>query len=200
MPSEPSAEPTAGSEPIPAEGKWSELISAEVLEDEVKSLQMATSQSVTTPGMFTAGGYKSVRRDFSILALLFAVIGEYDGNVRWRQQAPAVRDQLARAAANAKVSSIQAFNEAKQRKLDLNDLVRGGTPNTAKPAERMARWDRVCDRQPLMQRLTIASDERLAPWTASETEFRKHDGQDSPRGRDDAAARGGAHARWDGGQ
>ena len=104
--------------------------------------------------------------------MLFAVIGEYDGEVRWKDNAPMARDRFARAAANAKVSSIQAYNEAQQRKLDLQTLVRGGSLDGSTSTEPRAAWDRVCDRAPLMERLDTCYEQRLAPWMASAADFK----------------------------
>ena len=61
--------------------RWSAIVSAETLEDEVKALQMSVDALVTTPARFSSGGFSDVRREFSELAMLFAVIGEYDGGV-----------------------------------------------------------------------------------------------------------------------
>ena len=152
--------------------RWSAIVSADTLEDEVKALQISVDALLTTPARFSSGGFREVRREFSELAMLFAVIGEYDGNVRWKEIAPVARDRFARAAANAKVSSLQAFNEAKQRKLDLQTLVRGGTLDGSTSTGPRAAWDRVCDRAPLMERLDMCYEQRLAPWMASVAEFK----------------------------
>ena len=150
---------------------WSQVVSPETLEDEVKSLNLQVQKSVTTPGKFSGGGYQDVRRQFTVLATLFAVIANYDGKVRWIDQAPHARDAFARAAANAKVTSIQAFNDAKQRKLDLEELVRGGTLNSNKPASKENDWERVCDRRPLMQRIETGYREGLEIWAGKPSAF-----------------------------
>lgn len=157
-----------------AGSRWSEIVSARTLEDEIKSLQRAVQQSVTTPGRFNGGGYRDVRRQFTEVATLFAVITEYDGRVRWKEMAPLARDLFARAAANAKVTSTAAFNQAKQRKLDLEDLVRGGTLTSGKQPDRENDWSVICDRGPLMQRFTVSFDEGLMIWTSNESEFTKN--------------------------
>lgn len=153
---------------------WSKIVSPRTLEDEIKHLQIAVQQSVTTPGRFSAGGYQDVRRQFTELAALFAVIGSYEETVRWKKEAPLARDLFSRAASNAKVTSIQAFNEAKLRKLDLEELVRGGTLNMTRPVEAQNDWEKICDRGPLMQRIGIGYDEGLAVWTANSNEFKSN--------------------------
>lgn len=153
---------------------WSRVVSSRTLEDEIKKLQIAVQQSVTTPGRFSGGGYRDVRRQFTELATLFAVIGSYDGTVRWKKEAPLARDLFARAASNAKVTSIQAFNEAKLRKLDLEELVRGGTLNATRPIEAKNDWEQICDRGPLMQRIGMGFDDGLTVWTANSSEFKSN--------------------------
>lgn len=153
---------------------WSNYVSAQTLEDEVKSLQIDLQKSVTTPGKFSGGGYRDVRRQFTELATLFAVIGNFDRQVRWKESAPLARDLFARAAANAKVTSKQAFNDAKQRKIDLEELVRGGSIVSKRPAEKKNDWSKICDRGPLMQRFTGCFDEGLLVWTANENDFKKN--------------------------
>lgn len=153
--------------------RWSQFVTRETLEDEVKRLQIATLRTITTPGRFSSGGYKDVRRQFTELAALFAVIGSYDRDVRWKKVAPYARDLFARSAANAKVSSLQAFNEAKARRLDLETLVRGDAIHPSKPIEKKNRWTRICDRSPLMERFTASYDEGLLVWVSDEASFKK---------------------------
>ncbi len=159
-----------------AEYAWSKIISASTLEDEVKSLKLKVDQDVTTPAKFAGRGYKASRKNFSTLALVFAIVGEYDGDVRWKEDAPLARDYFARAAANCKVGSQQAFNEAKLRKQDLQDLIGGSSlSGTVTPAA--AKWDTVVDRNPLMQRLESAIQDKLQPMTASKSEFSANNDQ-----------------------
>jgi hypothetical protein len=152
---------------------WSKLIDAETLETEIKRLAQAVAQDVTSPPEFKGGAYQACRRHFSVLATLFAIAGEFDGEVRWRDAAPGLRDMFARAGYNCKVGTDQTYQEAQQRKQDLADLVSGSRPRAAE-AERAADWSQVTDRPPLMQRLNIAHEERLTKWLANEREFGRH--------------------------
>lgn len=160
----------------PAEAfSWSQLIDAETIETEVKRLAESVAKAVKTVGQFKADGYKLCRRDFSELAVLFGVAGEYDGQVRWQDVAPGMRDEFSRAGRNAKVGSDQTFQEASQRKQDLDDLVRGSRPQVP-AAERAADWGQVADRPPLMQRMNQAELGRLKPWLADQQQFQSHRG------------------------
>ena len=152
---------------------WSKLIDAATIESEIKRLSTLVDKDVTTPTEFKGGGYKLCRRDFSLLAALFAVTGQYDGDARWKEIAPGLREQFARAGYNCKAGSDQTFNEATQRKQELADLIHGNRPQAPK-AEAAVDWAHVADRPPLMQRLNIAEQERLTKWVADANNFKKN--------------------------
>jgi len=153
---------------------WSEIISQTTLEDYIKSMKLQVDENITSPGRFAGRGYKVSRRQFSMLAMLFAVVAEYDDEVRWQEYAPTARDQFARVAANSKVGTIQVFNEARQRKEDLQSLVGGGAIPLRPQSEAAATWENVCDRSPLMQWFDAIHSDKILPWTGSVREFNSH--------------------------
>ena len=150
---------------------WAEVISSEVIEDEIKAIKVRVDADVGTPSDFKGRGYKQARRHFSVLAMLFGVIGEYDGDIRFQESAPAARELFAKAARNCKVGSTPAYNEAKLRKADLQDLVSGSTVEAAGKIEKAAKWPNVSDRSPLMQRLEVSIQQKLQPMTSDKSEF-----------------------------
>jgi hypothetical protein len=150
---------------------WSAIISAATIEDEIKALKLQVDGEVTTPSDFAGKGYKLARRDFSMLAMLFGIAGEYDADVRWKKDAPAARDVFGRTAANAKVGTQQVFQEAKLRKDELTDLVSGSSPFGGKEADPKAPWKDVCNRSPLMQHLEVIWEPRLKPLLADKGQF-----------------------------
>lgn len=152
---------------------WSKLIDAETIETEIKRTGPELAKVAKSPSEFKGGGYKECRRHFSVLATLFAVSAEYDGDVRWQDAAPALRELFARAGHNCKAGSDQTFQEAVQRKQDLADLITGTRPK-AKEFDRKADWPKVTDRPPLMQRMNIAHEDRLKKWLANKSEFTAH--------------------------
>jgi hypothetical protein len=152
---------------------WSALIDADTIESEIKRTGAQVDKDVTTPTEFKGGSYKLCRRDFSLLATLFAVTGQFDIDVRWKDLAPGLRDLFARAGYNCKAASDQTYNEAKQRKQDVADLIHGSRLQLPK-AEAAVDWAHVADRPPLMQRLNIAQQERLTKWLADPGEFKRH--------------------------
>lgn len=130
--------------------RWENLISAESLEEEVKGTRLHFDSVVTTPGAFNSGGFQEARVDLSILAVLFAVIHDYNGEVRWKADAAAARDLIARTAFNCKAGSTQVYNEAKLRKHDLQDLISGsGLANPSSDPNND--WSAVVDRSPMMK-------------------------------------------------
>ena len=164
--------PAAGSGNAGLAGSgWAAIISATTIEDEVKALKLAVDQGVSTPSDFAGKGHKATRRDLSVLAMLFGIAGEYDGDVRWKNDAPAARDAFGRTAANAKVGTLQVFQEAKLRKEELQDLVGGGNPFSGKEAETKAAWKDVCARAPLMQHLEAIWEPKLKPLLADGSKF-----------------------------
>ncbi|WP_372721232.1 hypothetical protein [Novipirellula sp.] len=138
-------------------GDWDKLIAPTSLEDEIKRLKLHYDEVVSTPGAFKGGGYQDARLDLSILATLFAIINDYSGDVRWKDQAAAARDLIARTAFNCKAGSAQVYNEAKLRKADLQDLVAGsGLAN--RDAEPDNDWSMIVDRSPLMEYAELLKD------------------------------------------
>ncbi len=131
-------------------GGWADLISPTSIEDEVKRVKLHFDSVVTTPGAFKGGGYQAARLDLSILAVMFAIVQEHTADVRWKDQAAAARDLLARSAFNCKAGSNQVYNEAKLRKADLQDLVAGsGLSN--REGEKQNDWSMIVDRAPMME-------------------------------------------------
>ncbi len=166
-----SAETAAGQKTTdPANSAdWSTLIDGTTLEDEIKSLNQALAKTVTTPVKFKTT-YNDVRQTMALLSMSFAIVREYDSEVRWQDHAPAAQAALQKAETNARSNSQQAFNYCNARKFDLEDLVRGGSfAESEKPADELD-WSEVIGRSETMQRLET-SDELLKEWTADEKTF-----------------------------
>src|SRR5262249_10816547 len=142
------------------------------LEDEVKEQVAPLATAVQTATSFKGGGYKAAREGFTILAVVFGIIGEYDGEVRWQKNPASLRDLFGRASFNCQVGTDNSFNEAKLRSQDLADLVRGNTVEARKATDDF-QWPEIVHRPPLMKRMDRALRERLGPWTANKGELGK---------------------------
>ncbi|MFK7769967.1 MAG: hypothetical protein AB8B55_22355 [Mariniblastus sp.] len=155
--------------PASGEFTWSKLIARSVIEDEIKALQNKLIRDVTTPIKFKSE-YNKAHQSFSMLSMLFGIIRQYDGEVRWKKYSGAAQASFERAAANARVGTIQAYESCKRRKEDLQEMVRGGSfAGTDKPPETLD-WPVVVGRSPLMVRL-VDSKDTLKQLTSSESVF-----------------------------
>jgi hypothetical protein len=172
-----AASPTVTSgttSPAASSGGWSQLISSTTIEDEIKAIKREVDKNITTPSDFAGRGHKTIRREFSILAMLFAIIAEYEGDVRFKKDAPAARNLFARAANNTKAGgNTTVFSEAKTRKTDLDELL-GGSSLTTEGASEAPDWPTIIDRSPLMQRLETAFQGKVTPALSNKDEFAKN--------------------------
>jgi hypothetical protein len=153
---------------------WSKLIEAETLEAEVKRLSQAIASSVGKAGTFKSGGFKDARRDFSELAVLFAVTAQYDGDARWKDAAPGIRDELAQTAVSTNVGTDDSLRQAATASAGLADLVRGDRPPRSDATTDVTDWSHVAARPLSMQRLDIGHQERLTKWLADPATFRRN--------------------------
>ena len=155
-PASASAGPAAGG----GAGGWAKVISPATIEDEIKAIKLEVDKNVTTPSEFAGRGHKVIRREFSILAMLFAIINEYEGDVRFKKDAATARDLFGRTANNTKAGgNTNVFQEVKLRKGDLDELLNGSAPSAA--GDPLA-WDAIIDRSPLMQRLEMMFQKQSA--------------------------------------
>jgi hypothetical protein len=169
------AEAAALPEAAPAAGgfKWSSLVSADTLVDEIKHMKGIAAKAVASASDFKGGGYNDVRQAFSSIALCFAVIKGYDGDVRFKRDAAIARDLFARAGSNCKVGTQQSLNEAKARVADLDLLLQGNSlealpdGGAGEPS-----WSKIAARPALMSRLGTA-DEVASAAVASKEDFGK---------------------------
>jgi hypothetical protein len=151
---------------------WSQLITAEVIEDEVKQISRRLSTEIDKPGPFKGGDFKKARTSLSTLAFLFGVTAEYNAEIRWKAEAAGLRDRFSRAGFNCKVGTDQSYEQAKARRGELEDLIRGDRPSTT-PASTDQAWFKIADRTPLMQRLEAAVDGKISPAIGSAGNFRR---------------------------
>ena len=170
-PTKPSGFDTPGGEALPSESssKWSGLVSATTIEDEVKAIQKRLAMEVTTPVKFKSE-YAKAHQSFSMLSMLFGIVREYDSEVRWKRFASEAQISFERAAANSRVGTIQAYESCKRRKGDLEEMVRGGNFNASEKAPEELDWSAVIDRSPIMKRLQVSKD-LLKQLSANEKEF-----------------------------
>ncbi len=151
---------------------WPQLISAQVLEDEIKRSVTALAQALSTPSKFKSGRHRVARRLFSVNAVLLNIAAQYPEDVRFKRVAPALREAVARSGFNCKVNSDSAFQGARQALELLQSALRGEKIESGQGVEPVVPFPKAADRPPLMQRMEQAQQGRLAPWTASPSEFK----------------------------
>jgi hypothetical protein len=175
----PAAKPVGGAPVAPekvaeqpaeaAAGGWSGVVAGEAVESEVKRLLLQLEQDVTTPIKFKTD-YQKVRQAYSLLSMWFAIIFEYEGEVRWKQAAAVVQPACWRAAANARTDGEQAYQYARLRKEELQELVRGGSFGDAEKPIEAVDWSQVIDRVPTMLQLETSLN-NLKTLTANKGDF-----------------------------
>lgn len=160
-----------------ADNIWKKRIDTATIEDLIKSAKLRLDPAVTSPAKFASGGYQVARRDFTMLTVLFGVIEQYPGDVRWKHSAARAKSDFARIAENAKVGSLPAYNEAKAKHQTFGDLLNGVRLDP--PKEALATWSDTVDRVAAMQLLEWILRDSLNAAVASDGAFR--DGAEEAR-------------------
>ncbi|HEY5314685.1 MAG TPA: cytochrome c [Pirellulales bacterium] len=153
---------------------WSKLISADNLEAEVKAQVPLAAEAVKTNTNFKGNGREKAQTSFTVLATLFGVIAQYDGDVRWKKDAPGLEKAFSQAGFNCKTSSDAAYKEAQKRATELGELVRGGTIDLPK-GDASLPWHEMVNRPALMRRMEEArGGGNVAKWLSGKNEFKKN--------------------------
>ncbi|MCH2180202.1 MAG: cytochrome c [Mariniblastus sp.] len=148
---------------------WSDHIDSTVIEDEVKTLQQRLVADITTPGRFKSD-YGKIHHSYSMLSMLFGIVYEYDKDVRWKELSAVAQPAFARAAANSRVGSLQAYNNAKLQRDNLTEMVRGGRFNDNEKSIEAIDWPSAVNRSPMMLQLETTLG-ILKPHLSNQTEF-----------------------------
>jgi cytochrome c556 len=148
QPASTSSSPTTKAVPKASQSDgWNSVVSSTSLEGLIKDAKGRLAATVVTPSAFRSGGNFEASRELSLLALLFAILEDYPGDVRWKSSARAARSAMSRAAQSP------TFEEAKKRVQDL-DVVLGGSQLAAEPKSEIA-WENLIAIEPLMKLLEM---------------------------------------------
>lgn len=170
--SDPAAEPPSD-EPREMEGMlpWRELVSATVLENEVKRIQRGLAEEITVPARFSSD-YQQAKMSFYRLSMIFAVIFEYEEDtIRWRRNALDAQAAFFKAASFPSNKIKEAYEFSRIRRDYLDDMVLGSDFPDEESAEDSIQWDDVVQRSAMMERLEAMLYDRLEPWASSPSEF-----------------------------
>ena len=151
---------------------WAELISTDAVEDEIKSIYPQMGKHLVRVGGFKSGSHKEVEQQFAELATMFGILAAHPEATRWKKSAAGARDLFSSASRNARVSSTQAFKDAKNRYEDLGQLIRGESIELT--GTQSVPWSEVAERRMLMQRLEKAYTQNMKVWSADQVAFEKN--------------------------
>ncbi|HEX3656230.1 MAG TPA: cytochrome c [Pirellulales bacterium] len=153
---------------------WSKLISSDNLEAEIKAQVPLAAEAVKTSTGFKGNGREKAQTSFTVLAALFGVIAQYDGDVRWKKDAPGLEKAFSQAGFNCKTSSDAAYKEAQKRATELGELVRGGTMELPK-GDASLPWNDMLNRPAVMRRMEEArAGGKVAKWLSGKNDFKKN--------------------------
>jgi hypothetical protein len=153
---------------VPGNFKWSALIEADALTTEVKRIKNRLTPLLARTGSFKSGGCVEARREFSLLAVLFTIVDQYDQEVRWQQEAARMRGLCARAAQACEKPSDESFALGVDVHSQLAELLRGQSTTSQAAGD-----EPLVDRGQLMLRMELALEENISPWLANQKEFRR---------------------------
>ena len=164
----------AGAEAVSGAFTWSKLISPDSLEAEVKAQVPIAADAVKTNTGFKGKGRELAQTSFTVLATLFGVIAQYDGDVRWKKDAAGLEKSFSQAGFNCKTSSDAAFKGSQKCAQDLAELVRGGTVELPK-GDASLPWSDLVNRPALMRRMEEARvGGNVSKWLSNKSEFKKN--------------------------
>ncbi len=152
---------------------WSRFVSRDAIEDEIKLIYRKMQGSITTPSAFNSK-FREVRQQLEMLSMLFAIIHEYDKDIRWKKFGGTLQVAAAKTATKARTPSRPSFQAAKLAREDLGELVRGGSIAIEEDIPAELDWYSVIQRRPLMVQLELALGEVLKPGVSNKDEFDKN--------------------------
>ncbi len=153
---------SAGGDPSALVG-WSSLVSVESLGNEVKAIGSRLAQLTTNKRRFLENK-PDARIDLGILAIVLAILDDYDQTSRGKSRLAEVRGQI-EAARAAFQDNSQFYQSTRLASALVTDLIRGNLPpsDTARAVD----WSEIADRGIIMARLETALHDRLAKAIAS---------------------------------
>lgn len=161
---EPGPEPSASAStsktpatPIatPADRAWSELISIQVLDDEVKAARNTLNEYLQSVGRFNQN-LDQIRVRAAVLAALGEVAAQHQEQTAWTGNARYVRDLGAKIEEQAQERGRTAFDAARLPFDQLLDLLGAGRPTGLAEPNPQAEFAERADRGSLMKRMDEA--------------------------------------------
>ncbi len=169
-----SEQVTAVAEDAPNEKgqAWSTLIDADALTTEIKRVANQIARTTLREGAFKSEGHRLCQRDFRLLAIWFGVVVEFEEEVRWQQNAGAMRAYLLATAEICEEGNDKSLTAAQEASEVLAELMRGQSPTLPSPSD-VEPKEEATDLGDSMQRMKQAAEEKIAPALVTGREFRK---------------------------
>jgi len=102
--------------------------------------------------------------------MLFAIIGEFDQEIRWKADAAGARDAMADASSNCNTGSPAVLEQVRRRAADLGRLIEG-MPLSEKGRTAENVWGDTCERTLLMRRMDTALKKTIRDATTDQQTF-----------------------------
>jgi cytochrome c556 len=151
---------------------WKQLIPAETVEDEIKSLYTDLGGPLMRIGAFKGGGHKNVEQQFAWVAAMFGILSLHSEAERWKEISTHAATHFSKASQIAQENNPQAFQVSKKNYEQLGQLIRGEKVDFESTVT--LSWNKIVDRTHLMQRLEQGYDQRLKQWSTNQAEFEKN--------------------------
>lgn len=139
-----------------AAGSWSTAISGEQLDAEAKVIRNRLTQSLQSVSTYNRS-IDSIGRDAFTLAALAGVAERYDGDMRWKERAAAIRHLAYSVYENNGGKGRKAFDDTLAPFERLGTILDGG-PTDGVDAETEVPFPDYADRSSLMERMKVTSE------------------------------------------
>ncbi|MEM9353579.1 MAG: hypothetical protein AAGA92_11250 [Planctomycetota bacterium] len=151
---------------------WSDAVPGDVVITEIKRTVGQLEASLASPGKFRGGGNAAAEKHFRWLALLFAIVEEFDAEVRWKREAAGLRNYAAAVAEACSGTDESAYQRASLAGQDFADLVRGQRPAVSENPS-ADDWSQLADMSLVMRRMELSLENRVKAALANRKSFRR---------------------------
>jgi len=156
-PTSPEPTPTAPETGSGGDESWSEIISQELLLEEVMRLRNALTASLQSVGSFNRE-LLTIQADASVLAALAGVATEHKGEFTWKDKAKYVRDMSYTIAMAAESRGRPAFETAEGPFLNIVEILSGGSPAELPDSADETVFSEIAERNMLMKQVKANAD------------------------------------------
>jgi hypothetical protein len=131
---------------------WKDLVSAGVLDGEVKSIRNNLSTALQSVGRYN-GKYKEVQSMGSTLAALAEIAAEHPDAVRWKRNAPSIRDLVTSLEKAAQEAGVKPYESARKSFESLAGLLDGNSSAGEEATAARIEFSQCADRGGVMKRI-----------------------------------------------